>query len=115
MQLRSFFSAQGFLGQVHEQTLLKPKILRDAIDLVRNSSTPEAALKARIVGYFVGKHPGIDAPVVIKSFEDALRNCESDRAALPMQRSGLCRGGGSRAALATVQTPDGIHRGSTKG
>jgi hypothetical protein len=87
--LRGSISADDTLREVHEQTLLKAMMLRDAIDLVRNSSTPEAALKvrplihaSRIVEYFVRKHPGIEAPVVIKSFEDALRNCESDRAAL---------------------------------
>jgi hypothetical protein len=85
--LRGSISANDTLREVHEQTQLKAKMLRDAIDLVTNSHTPEAALKvrshaSRIVEYFVGKHPGIEAPVVIKFLEDALRNCESDKAAL---------------------------------
>jgi hypothetical protein len=87
--LRGSISADDTLREVQEQTLLKAKMLREAIDLVRNSGTPEAALKvrplthaSRIVEYFVGKHPGIDAPGVIRSFENTLRNCESDRAAL---------------------------------
>jgi hypothetical protein len=77
------------LREVHKQTILMTRMLRDAIDLVRTSGSPEAALKvqphthaSRVIECFTRKHPDSGAPAAIKVFEDALRDCESDQAAL---------------------------------
>src|SRR5215469_15982565 len=63
--------------------------LRDAIDLVSKSGSPQAALQVKasthalkIIEHFARKRPKADTDATIKLLKDALRQFENDGAAL---------------------------------
>ena len=77
------------LKEVHENVVWMRQTLRDAIDLVSKSGSPQAALQVKasthalkIIEHFARKRPKADADVTIKLLKDALRQFENDGAAL---------------------------------
>ena len=87
--LRSRTPTDKTLREVHENVVWMRQTLRDALDLVSKSGTPQAALQVKanstafkIIEHFVRKRPKADADTTIKSLKDALRQFEKDGAAL---------------------------------
>jgi len=87
--LRSRAPTDKTLKEVHENVVWMRQTLRDAIDLVGKSGSPQAALQVKasthalkIIEHFVRKRPKADADVTIKLLKDALRQFENDGAAL---------------------------------
>jgi hypothetical protein len=87
--LRSPAPPDKTLKEVYEHAAWMRKTLRDAIDLVSKSGSPQTALQAEprthastIVEHFLRKRPRDDADATIKSLRDALRQFEKDGAAL---------------------------------
>jgi hypothetical protein len=87
--LRSRAPTDKTLKEVHENIVWMRQTLRDAIDLVSKSGSPQAALQVKtsthalkIIEHFVRKRPKADTDVTIKLLKDALRQFENDGAAL---------------------------------
>ena len=87
--LRSRAPTDKTLKEVHENVVWMRQTLRDAIDLVSKSGSPQAALQVKasthafkIIEHFVRKRPKADTDATIKLLKDALRQFENDGAAL---------------------------------
>jgi hypothetical protein len=87
--LRSRAPTDKTLKEVHKNVVWMRQTLRDAIDLVSKSGSPQAALQAKanahtskIIEHFLRKRPKADSDSTIKSLKDALRQFEKDGAAL---------------------------------
>ena len=87
--LRSRAPTDKTLKEVHDNVVWMRQTLRDAMDLVSKSGSPQAALQikasahtSKVIEHFVRKRPKADADATIKSIKDALRQFEKDGAAL---------------------------------
>lgn len=87
--LRSPAPTDKTLREVHERMVGMTGMLRDAIDLVQDRGSLEAALTveprthaSRIVEFFVREHPGDGAAAAITFFRNLVRQFENDCAAL---------------------------------
>jgi hypothetical protein len=87
--LRSRPPTDKTLKEVHENVVWMRETLRDAIDLVSKSGSPQTALQnkasthtSKIIEHFVRKRPNVDADATIKGLKDALRLFDKDGAAL---------------------------------
>jgi hypothetical protein len=87
--LRSRAPTDKTLKEIHDNVVWMRQTLRDAIDLVSKSGSPQAALQvkasahtSKVIEHFVRKRPKADAEATIKSLKDALRQFEKDGAAL---------------------------------
>jgi hypothetical protein len=87
--LRTSTPADKTLNEVHERIRLMARALREAVGLVKAGGSFKPALRferpthaSRIAELFVEKYSGNDGLGAIKSLENALRQFESDAAAL---------------------------------